>query len=91
MKDSINIHPKAPTGERYLKHLLSKAELLEYMEYIPQGYWPPRRTRQSSATIRAAVYRAATSPVCGEEVRKALRARILEKWGDVARVRGWVL
>ena len=54
---------------------LTKAQLLEVLEHVPQQFWPPRPTRQDKETLVEVVWRAHMMPAPkGNAVRGALAA-----------------
>ena len=55
---------------------LTKKQLLDVLESVPQRYWPPRPTRQDRAVLVERIHAAAVGPA-GEAVRVAIAAQEL--------------
>ncbi len=64
---------------------LTRHQLLDVLEAVPQSYWPPRPTRQDKAELKARVFQALQSPNSARIARAIFQAARLHDWQDQVR------
>ena len=61
---------------------LTRHQLLDVLETVPQSYWPPRPTRQDKAELKARIFQALQSRNSARIARAIFQAARLHDWQD---------
>ena len=70
---------------------LTRHQLLDVLEAVPQSYWPPRPTRQDKAELKARIFQALQSRHSARIARAIFQAARLHDWRDeILGARNWI-
>ncbi len=61
---------------------LTREQLLDVLEAVPQSYWPPRPTRQDKAELKARILQALQSRNSARIATAIFQASLLHHWED---------
>ena len=64
---------------------LTRRQLLDVLETVPQSYWPPRPTRQDKAELKARIFQALQSGNSARIATAIFQAAGLHDWQDEVR------